>query len=650
MLTSVDWAIIKILSVFTAEPGYLLNGFWLLTLVFSAWTAAYATYQLGLPRTLAFVSGVLYAFLPYALLRNVHHLSLVYYLVPLLCLLAVVIATGGAGVRNSRTATLVGLAACVLQGFNYIYYSFFAALLFSIAALLAYRPGHVRSLKLPLLALAVVTLSTTVNLLPALQSWNKEGKPPEMAYKSIAEVEIYGAKLRRMLAPHPDNPVPPLAFVARKAIDANFPNENENSTARLGLYGGLGLLLMIFFVLRQNRRTELSPPMAAVSGLGVAILLVITVGGLGAVINLLTVPDIRAYNRFSVYLGFFAIAASGLWLKDRFSAMLPRWRIAGYFIAGGFVLLSLYDQLLDARPLHEKQQEDVRRARDERMAVANLERVFPKGTAVLQLPFTGYPPLASFNHMASYDHARPYIWSNHLKWSWPSFSQRHRAWQDRLEAMQGGELIRAAVFSGFNAIWIDRAAYQDAGRNMLASLLLKHVKQVDIGSTRFAVLDIREAAAQLKAGMSDAEFAQHASKLLGSGAVLEWKRGFYADERNPQGQRYRWAENKAMLRLRNPGDAPLNLCLDFGIAAPAEGSVHIEGADQPLDVRTSAVPQPVRIALHLKPGEVRSLRFSTGLPRVNAPGDPRQLYFNVMEFALSADADNGNREASCSSR
>lgn len=33
MLTSVDWFIIKVMSVFTAEPGLLLNGFWLLTLV-----------------------------------------------------------------------------------------------------------------------------------------------------------------------------------------------------------------------------------------------------------------------------------------------------------------------------------------------------------------------------------------------------------------------------------------------------------------------------------------------------------------------------------------------------------------------------------------------------------------------------------------
>ncbi len=230
MLTSVDWLIIKILSVFTLEPGYLLNGFWLLTLVFSAWSATYAAYQLGLSRALSFVSGVLYAFLPFALLRNVAHLNLVYYLVPLLCLLAVIIAGSGAGIRQVKQASIAGLVACALQGFNYVYYSFFAVLLFGIASLISYkRGGGFKQIKLPFLAIVIVTMSTAINMIPAMQSWHKNGMPPDMDYKYTAEVEIYGAKLRRMLIPHPDNVIRPLAKIAQKDLDANFPNENENT-------------------------------------------------------------------------------------------------------------------------------------------------------------------------------------------------------------------------------------------------------------------------------------------------------------------------------------------------------------------------------------------------------------------------------------
>lgn len=648
MLTSVDWSIIKALSLFTSEPGYLLNGFWLLTLVFSAWTAAYATYQLGLSKILAFASGVLYAFLPFALMRSTHHLNLVYYFVPLLCLLAVLIAGGGEGIRNSRQATLAGLIACVTQGFEYIYYSFFAVLLFAIATLIAYKPNGWRQFKLPLLAAAIVILSTGLNLLPTFQSWQKDGAAPEMGYKSVKEAEVYGAKLRRMIAPHPENPILPLALFAQRDANAGFPNENENTTARLGLYGAFGLLLMMVVILRRSGGAGLPQPMMAVSALGLATFLIITVGGLGAVINLLTVPDIRAYNRFSVYLSFFAMTATGLWWQAKFGGLPSRWRVVGYFILGGFVLLSLYDQLLHAKPPVARQQNDMGRAKEERMVVENLERIFPNGTSVLELPLTGFPLLAQFNNMPSYDHGRRYIWSTHLKWSWPSFSQRHRAWQTRMGALKGDELIRAAIFSGFGAIWIDLAAYPDDGRAMVASLSLDKVKQVDIGNSRFAVLDIREMAAHLKADMTDAEFKQHTSELLDSGVLVEWKRGFYDEERTPEGRRFRWIKNNAEMVLRNPSSTMRTVCVGFDIASPTEGVVHLEGNDLPIDVKTSAMPRPVQVSLSLKPDEVRLLRFSTDLQRHNAPGDARKLYFYVMDFDLFVGENSENHGHFCS--
>jgi phosphoglycerol transferase len=637
LLTSVDWLIIKIASLFTAEPGYLLNGFWLLTLVFSAWSATYAAVQLGLSRVLSFVTGVLYAFLPFALLRNVAHLNLVYYLVPLLCLLAVVIAGKGENVRNSTQASIVGLVAAALQGFNYVYYSFFAVLLFAVATLISYqRGGGFKQFKLPLLAIVMVTLSTAINMIPAMQSWHTKGSPPEMAYKYTAEVEIYGAKLRRMLIPHPDNVIRPLAEIAQKDAAANFPNENENTTVRLGLYGALGLLLMIVTTLRRSVLNAPPQPIAAISALGLATFLIITVGGLGAVINLLSVPDIRCYNRFSVYLAFFAMVAAGLCLQGKLGCATFRWKMAGRFIIGAFAALSLYDQLLDAKPLVATQQNDMHRANAERTVVARLEHLFQKDAAVLALPFTGYPPLATINRMESYDHARPYVWSQHLKWSWPSFSQRHRAWQTRMAALQGSDLMRAAILSGFDAIWIDRFAYVDDGQALISSLTLAKVKPLDLGSSRFAVLDIREAAADLKASIPELEFRQHASALLGSEILLEWKKGFYGEEQNPAGHRLRWAQDQATMELRNSGKGASTVCITFVVASPAAGRIRLAGgADSPVDINASSIPRSIRLPLSLEPGEARTLQFSTQLPRLDAPGDSRKLYFYVMDVDLA---------------
>jgi phosphoglycerol transferase len=573
----------------------------------------------------------------------------VYYFVPLLCLLAVIIAGSGAGIRQVKQASIAGLVACALQGFNYVYYSFFAVLLFGVATLISYKRGGVfKQIKLPLLAMVIVTLSTAINMIPAMQSWHKNGSPPEMGYKHTAEVEIYGAKLRRMLMPHPDNIISPLAEIAQKDLDANFSNENENTSARLGLYGAFGLLLMIVDTLRRGVGNGPPQPIAVISALGLATFLIITVGGFGAVINLITVPDIRCYNRFSVYLSFFAIVAAGLWLQGKFGSGTPRWKMAGHFIIGGFFTLSLYDQLLDAELLVAAQQNDMRRANEERMAVERLEQIFQNNTTVLELPFTGFPPIAMFNKMESYDHVRPYLWSHHLKWSWPSFSQRHRAWQTKMGALKGGDLIRAAIFSGFSAMWIDRFAYLDGGRELISSLTLGKVKQLDIGSSRFAVLDIRDAAADLNASMPEVEFSQHASGLLGSEILVEWKKGFYDEEQNPEGHLFRWAQDRAKFVLRNSSETPLNACIYFNVASGNEGLVQLVGADSPLAIKTSSIPQSIRLPLNLESGEARTLEFSTGLQRVDAPGDPRDLYFYVMDFGISVNGHLANSGISCS--
>ena len=637
MLTSVDWLIIKVMSVFTAEPGLLLNGFWLLTLVFNAWSASYVAYQLRLSRVFSGLTGILFAFLPAALLRNVAHLNLVFYFVPLLCLVAVIIATRGVAIRQVKQALIVGLIACALQGFDYIYYSFFAVLLFSVATLIAYRRDDgFKQFKMPLLAIAIVILSTALNLIPTLQSWHKNGSSPDMGYKYTAEAEIYAAKLRHLLMPHPSNIIKPLALIAQKDLAANFPNENENMSARLGLYGAFGMLLMIVVSLRREVGSNQSAQlMRSISALGMAIFLIITVGGVGALINVISVPDIRAYNRFSVFLAFFAIVATGLCLQGWLGSGAVRSKIAKYFIVGAFAILSLYDQLLHARPLVEGQRKDMQRAFEEKQIIAKLEKIFPHDAALLELPFTGFPALAHFNKMESYDHVRPYLWSHHLKWSWPSFSQRHRAWQTKMQELQGSDLIKAAIFTGFDAIWVDRFAYPDAGQALISSLSQGKVRQIDTASSRFTVLDLREAATVLKARLSEVEFAEHTSALLGAGILVEWTNGFYGEEQNTAGHRFRWAQDQANIELRNSDKTSLYVCVAFALASPFEGSVKLEGADMPEAIKTTTVPQSVKFPLHLQSGEVRTLQFSTRLQPLSAPGDPRNLYFYVLDFVVT---------------
>lgn len=644
IMSNADWLIMKALSLFTSEPGLVLNGFWLLTLALSAATSTLALRLLGLGRVYAFAAGILYAFLPFALLRNVAHVNLVYYLVPLLGLLAVHIA-GGLANEHDRLIRRIAYAACIAQGFDYVYYSFFAVLLFAFAAVVGYVGTRSRRvLAVAATAMALVIGATTVNLSPSLYSWYTAGKPPEMNYKKPSEAEIFGAKMRRMIVPNPHNPVPFLAEWARRDQASAFPNENENTMARLGLGASAGLILLLLVSLRVLRlpNDQSGAVLASLASLSLFTLLFITPGGAGAVFNLFFFADIRAYNRFSVFLAFFALAGLGFALRA-----WPRGRLGkriAYPVAAVIVVLGLYDQLLDCN-LAERAAEDTAQYRADRDVAARVQALYPEGAAILQLPVTGFPPAYQQDRMLSYDHLRPFLWSaKNMRWSWPSFSQRHRAWQDRLAGTAPQATVDAAVYSNFNAILVDRYAYKDDARQLLSALeAAGAVRKLE--HSRYVVLDLGAAGDRLLAKVGAPEFARQRAQWLNPAIRIDWGPGFYSAETTGEGVHFRWSSRRSSLTLRNESQLTKKIKVDFDVASQATGTVHVDSGTQRWHLDTRSDPSHASIELSIPPAAQRTLSFQGEVARVVAPSDPRELYFNVENFAYAELADDAPDKA-----
>ena len=146
---------------------------------------------------------------------------------------------------------------------------------------------------------------------------------------------------------------------------------------------------------------------------------VTTVGGFGAIINTLTVPDIRAYNRFSVFLAFFSIAGLSLWLAERWRKTTGRRKVLFTAVVVSGAALSLYDQALDARWITRSYDRDKKVAAEVGTVVGSMETLFPERTAVFQFPITDFPADFNRGRMLAYDHALPYLHTDHFRWSWP---------------------------------------------------------------------------------------------------------------------------------------------------------------------------------------------------------------------------------------
>jgi phosphoglycerol transferase len=297
--------------------------------------------------------------------------------------------------------------------------------------------------------------------------------------------------------------------------------------------------------------------------------------------------------------------------------------------------MSLFDQLLNATEIERAQPKNLRAAAYDEMFVLRLERELPEGAAVFQLPITGFPADPGMKQMGSYDHARPALWSDRLRWSWPSFSQRHRAWLDQIQDKSGQELLRALVVSGFSAVWIDRFGFDDRGAAMVdalrasgAPLLLEDEQQ------RYAILDLRPLRRSLEATLGPDALSAERQGMLDSPGIA-WGRGFSYREENWGGRPFRWSAAHSELALRNYSDRPQHIRFSFSLHTQQPGTIAVRLGDQQQRLPAGPAAIPATLETTVAPGGSRRIEFVSSAPPLAASAGARELSFALIDPRLS---------------
>ena len=83
---------------------------------------------------------------------------------------------------------------------------------------------------------------TATPLVPSVAYWTRHGRNPALAYKTTAEADFYGLKIRQLLIPIDEHPIGAFRAMAAKVNRASFPIEAEGTTARIGFVGSAGVL------------------------------------------------------------------------------------------------------------------------------------------------------------------------------------------------------------------------------------------------------------------------------------------------------------------------------------------------------------------------------------------------------------------------
>jgi len=351
-------------------------------------------------------------------------------------------------------------------------------------------------------ALAVIGAAALAFALMNLDTWTyrlTEGANPGALSREYKWMEIYGLKLVDLVIPPVTHRSDALAAFAirhkigdpTKGIPPASPLQDEGSY--LGIVGLLALGWVAWTAISdavKGRANDI--PLAAWQVLW--IVLCFTTGGLNAILGALGFTLFRTGQRYSIVI----LAISLLYAAQRLTAWQRRaaagkaadqvW-ITVLTAAAALGLVILWDQVPRA-PSREQTAMLARQVAADREFTEKMEAALPTGAMVFQMPVMEFPE-SPIPGVPPYDHFRPYLYSQNLRYSFGSMKGREREkWQAALQAkffesatldQQAGIIrvneanARAAIDElkrlGFAAIYVNRNGFPDRAKGLEETFL-----------------------------------------------------------------------------------------------------------------------------------------------------------------------------------
>lgn len=452
-------------TYFAAANAYFLLGF-AATFAATFWVLR----KFSIRRDVAFAASMLFAFTPYHFARLLvgHTFYTWYFVVPLY------VYVGFTLLEPSRRLPgyLKCCAALLLASCFGVYFAFFGALVILTCGLAA--SARLRALRPMLLAFgfcAAISIGVLCNLAPSAAYTAAHGKNPEVAARSPVETETYAMKLTHMLMPHQEHRIGKLREAAAHYAKS-FPLLNNDGS--VGLAGLIGLVVLLVAFVRSSAGAVPEPRIGVLVLLTGMTIVFSMVGGLNTLFALWVTPLIRGWERFTIFVAFFAITAMAVvtsqLLQDK--RVEKRWLPA----AAALLALFLFIEQTAAPGVYRAYANSDSFVQD-RAVVQEIEASLPARSAIYQLPYIDFPEVAPLHRLGPYDPLTGFLNSRQLRWSAGGMKGREAAvFYKALAQKPMAEQIDTARKMSFAGIYVDRRGYADNGVGVLDELasLLGH--------------------------------------------------------------------------------------------------------------------------------------------------------------------------------
>jgi hypothetical protein len=640
--------LLRLLGLVFGSPAAAVNVFFLLTFPLAAAAAYYVFRLLNVARAAAVVSALLFALLPYHFERGEGNLFLTaYWVVPLGAYLVLSTLGGdalfrrresGTGVRAyASRRTLLTVLFCAAVASTGVYYAAFTALLLAGATLIALVARLGRAVVLGgVAALALLVGGVLVHLGPSIAYRSANGAN-EGSERHWRESELYALKLADLVFPIDLHRLEPFARFTAEYKAATMIRSEPMALGPVAAAGFIALLLTALVALAGRPAIARLGVLGHAAAANLLAVLIGTLGGLSTVIAYLVTPQLRAWNRISIFIAFFALLAIaiGLAALGRRLGTHPLRQLVFAGVLGLVLVFGLYNQItyvhVPPYDLKSSYQQD-------RAFVREIERRLPADAAVFQLPYLGFPETGRRVDLYENDLLRGYLHSQDLRWSFGATRGRREDWADDLVGMPTPTVVDAATAAGFGGLYVDRFGYPDRAAALEGEIRARLGSEPLVSqSGRHSFFDLRAYRRRLEAARPPATLAAFRRAVL---QPFGYERNGFIRLEPSGGAWFAWARRATPeLRIVNPTDVPrtavFEATLDRIGGPPAEVVVTFPGAGP----ATYGTPTPLRRELSLPPGET-VIRFSTAAPEVPAASVNRMRphYFRLARLDVTDTA------------
>jgi hypothetical protein len=379
--------------------------------------------------------------------------------------------------------------------------------------------------------------------------------------------ERFGLKITWMVFPVEGHRIKPLANLT-STFDERSPTQREDGPPQaLGLLGAIGFVALLWIALTGALRHPAARArdryVQATATATLAALVLGVAGGIATVIAYTASPLVRSWSRLSIVIAFFALIAVGKALDRVGPALRSRGVRPALVAAGlvGLVVVASVEQTSNA--MVPKYAAAAATWRSDKAFGARAAQILPRGSFVFELPYVPFPE-------AVYVHARPYLQTDALRWTFGAMSGRAADWSAALVGLPPKATVESAAAAGASGVFVEREAYADSGRALMAALgrLLGPPRLVDDTNT-LALYDLRPYAATLRARLGPARFAELRALTLHPIRVLPGPQ--LSGQQHPPNtlaHYYRLSFSRnASLDLVNPSPHPRTVNLTLGVSS-----------------------------------------------------------------------------------